>query len=454
MDLLNEMRGKLMLINLNKKVMKIIPTIILMALTFTLFGCANYEYSKTDIIKIDLTRPVDSLDSSYDYLYQLTTVDNSRDYLAHPDSVLLSNGDILTMYPAGHGKGEILTKVSKDSGISWSANSNATPSSWVYSNETPTVYRLNFVNGDEKLIMTSANPKWTSISGDGFNASISIDEGVSWSEFSKYYGKESTPHLSPIVAMSSLTRLKENGVFADKWMGLFHDHKFINYKTILTFNENGEMQWSEPTQYFSEYKKMENSSNMCEVEVIRSDNGLGDELCLLTRSNSKKINSLISFSEDEGETWSEPRQVPASLSGERHKAEYIDGRLFITFRSIERDKDRLSIYKNGLKKWYSEGWVAWVGTYEDLKEGRDGQYRLKLGHTYLDGQTEMSPNANADTGYCGLVVLEDKTIVVDTYGKFGEKIADGSYRTYIVSKRIKLSDIDTLINEGKVVNLY
>ena len=32
------------------------------------------------------------------------------------------------------------------------------------------------------------------------------------------------------------------------------------------------------------------------------------------------------------------RGGPASLNGERHKAEYLpDGRLFITFRSIERD---------------------------------------------------------------------------------------------------------------------
>ena len=39
--------------------------------------------------------------------------------------------------------------------------------------------------------------------------------------------------------MASLTRLKENGEFVDKWMGFFHDSDFYNYKTILTFDENG-----------------------------------------------------------------------------------------------------------------------------------------------------------------------------------------------------------------------
>lgn len=76
---------------------------------------------------------------------------------------------------------------------------------------------------------------------------------------------------------------------------------------------------------------------MCEVECIRSEQGNGDELCLITRSNSKKINSLVSFSKDEGKTWSKPVELPAALNGERHKAEWTkDGRLFITFRSIER----------------------------------------------------------------------------------------------------------------------
>ena len=64
-----------------------------------------------------------------------------------------------------------------------------------------------------------------------------------------------------------------------------------------------------------------------------------------------------------------------------------DGRLIITFRSIERDPKRNEIYKekgHERRKWYSEGWIAWVGTYDDLKNGREGQYRIKIAHTYLN----------------------------------------------------------------------
>ena len=157
--------------------------------------------------------------------------------------------------------------------------------------------------------------------------------------------------------------------------------------------------------------------------------------------------SLLFFSKDEGKTWSKPRFVPSALNGERHKADYTpDGRLFIAFRSIERSKKKLKTnYETIGRNWYSEGWVAWVGTYEDLKNGTEGQYRIKLAHTYLEKQTEPSITANADTGYCGNVVLDDGTVVTSTYGCFGEKTAEGKYKTYVVSKRIKLSDVDKLV---------
>ena len=54
--------------------------------------------------------------------------------------------------------------------------------------------------------------------------------------------------------------------------------------------------------------------------MIRSGGAQGDELCLITRSQTKKVNSLISFSQDEGKTCSAPCELPAALNGERHKA--------------------------------------------------------------------------------------------------------------------------------------
>lgn len=402
---------------------------------------------------VDLSvMPEEVKGTDLEYLYDLTVVDNNSDYLAHPDSVLLKSGNILTVYPQGHGKGAVLNKVSTDSGKSWDDEIENTPESWVNSLETPTVYRLQFSDGTaDKLILISANPKWPNMdTPGGFECSVSEDEGQTWTEFERFYGNDSEYPVVPIVAMSSLTRLKENGEFVDKWMGLFHDADFYNYKTILTFDENGKPQWSTPEKYFAAYRDIEQSSNMCEVEVIRSENGTGDELCLITRSNSKKINSLISFSSDEGKTWSEPVEAPAALNGERHKAEYTaDGRLYITFRSIERGQKASENTPKGYKRnWISEGLIAWVGTYEDLKNGNEGQYRIKLAHIYEGEQTAPEYYAGSDTGYCGNVVTEDGTIVTCGYGKFRteDKTEDGKdYRTSICSKRVKLSDIDRIV---------
>ncbi len=412
-----------------------------------------------NIPQVDLSVKLQNTPEELEYLFENTIIDDSTGYLGHPDSVLLNNGDILTFYPKGHGKGAVLSKISDDGGVSYNKEIENPPVSWEKSLETPTVYRLVFTNGEEKLILISANSKWPGMSTPGgFNSSISLDEGKTWTEFKRFWDNDSEMPTIPIVAMASLTRLKENGEFVDKWMGIFHDHRFINYKTILTFDENGDYTWSKPEPYLSEYRDIETYAGVCEVECIRSEGGKGDELCLIARCNKKTCTSLIIFSNDEGETWSRPQEAPFALNGERHKAEYTDdGRLFITFRSIERDRKRVKKMRKlgGELKWYSEGWVAWVGTYDDLKNGTEGQYRIKIAHTYLDHQNEPSIVANADTGYCGNVVLKDGTIVTSSYGIFSpEEKESGKYntdkgkqkrKTFIVSKRIKLSDVEKLI---------
>ena len=445
---------------MEKKILLIL--VALLVLAGAIYGViflttpSNFTGENYTIPTLDLSvMPKELKGTEYEYLYDLVTVDNSHDYMAHPDSILLDNGNILTVYPAGHGRGAVLNKISTDNGQSWSEEIGDTPESWVNSQETPTVYRLEFSDGSpDKLILISANPKWWDMetSTGGFECSISEDEGKTWTEFQRFYDNESDTPVVPIVAMASLTRLKENGEFVDKWMGFFHDAEFYNYKTILSFDEEGNMQWSAPEKYFAEYREIEKLSNMCEVEVIRSDMGKGDELCLISRSNTKRMNSLISFSTDEGKTWSEPVEAPAALNGERHKAEYTpDGRLYITFRSIERGSEaqKHTLLKSDKKRgWVSQGLIAWVGTYDDLKNGTEGQYRIKLAHVYLDYQFVKGYYAGADTGYSGNVVLDDGTIVTCGYGKFSHaERAKNLYslKTYIASKRINLKDTDELV---------
>lgn len=413
------------------------------------------------IPQVDLSVKPENTPEEMEYLYENVTVDDSSAYLGHPDSVLLRNGNILTFYPEGHGKGRIISKISVDGGKSYTETIKNPPESWEKSLETPTVYRLQFTDGKEKLVLISGNPKWPGVpTPGGWNCSISDDEGESWTPFRLFYDKNSSYPTIPVVSMASLTQLKENGKFIDKWMALFHNSKYENFMTFLTFDANGEYHWSEPVKYLKKYRKYEKFAGICEVEAVRSDMGQGDEICLIARCNKKCCTSLLMFSRDEGKTWSEPVEAPVSLNGERHKADYTpDGRLFITFRSIERNKEAYK--RNNVepvkRNWYSEGWVAWVGTYDDLKNGTEGQYRIKIAHTYLDNQDVPALPANGDTGYCGNVVLPDGTVVTSSYGIFSpEEMTEGvqktdkgkqKRRTYIVSKRINLNDVDKIVRK-------
>jgi hypothetical protein len=340
-------------------------------------------------------------------------------YLGHPDSVLLDSNEILVFYPKGHGKGSIIMKKSADGGRSWSERLD-TPPSWEESQETPTIYKLKRNDGRSILLLVSGLPK----APGGFKTSCSYDNGQTWSEFKHFFAGQG---LEGFVAHASLTRLKKaDGSFDDRWMGIFHDSSFNNWKTYLTFDENDEEVWSYPQRLLKDHNEVEKHAELCEIEVIRSPKG--DELALIARAQAKRTNAMIAFSQDEGETWTKPRELPASLMGERHKAEYdpISGRLLITFRDIIR-KSRINN-----DDWVAGDWVAWVGTYEDLRYGKEGQYRVVLMEDYTPSRR------SGDCGYAGNVVLKDGTFVLTSYGYW-----DKSYNNpYIMTVRLKLSELD------------
>ena len=267
-----------------------------------LFGNGAGDYD-IPLVRLDVM-PSDTPDE-LKYLYDFSVVDNGLDYIGHPDAILLKDGSILDVYPSGHGKGAIRSRISRDGGVTYPYELENQPESWKTSRETPTVYRLQFTDGKtaDKIIMISGNPKWPNEpTCGGFNYSLSSDEGETWTEFDLVFDKKSDFPIIPIVALASLTQLKENGKFVDKWMGFFHNPNFNNFKTILTFDENGNPHWSKPEKYFAEHRYYESSSNMCEVEVVRSDFGKGDELVVTHKGCSSvgifTVNQLFDLDND------------------------------------------------------------------------------------------------------------------------------------------------------------
>ena len=466
--------------------------LMLLALPLALAGCNDKGgYVAGSGKLVDLSAMPEGTAEEYQYLYEqhpVATDDEyfglygGREYQGHPDSVLLDNGNILVAFPKSHGRAETIMMLSTDGGLTYTDIFNADnpkPDSFYHTEETPTIYKLDFTDGTQKLITISGRPSWADQPGDkgeGWDAAISasLDEngkcdGLEWSEHENFYGPNAVREeykreagaekYDAVVAMSSLTQMKdENGNLIDKWMGTYHDDRnFTVYKTFLTFNEEGQMEWSEPVRMLGqngewrEYEEggsalylrgkiiKDGGNSFCETEIIRSPDG--NELAALFRVNAKSNYSYVTFSTDEGETWSEPQTVAPELTGERHKAEYdpITGKLVITMRNISAGEDGL-LASNHFR---SRGWVAWIGDYEDLKHGADGKgdMLVKLAHTYGTSGTEITEFANADTGYAGLIVLADGTVVTTSYGTFSPVGSELGGKTYVMTKQFKIADL-------------
>ncbi|MEO6808335.1 MAG: sialidase family protein [Isosphaeraceae bacterium] len=330
---------------------------------------------------------------------------DDNQYLGHPTTVLLDDGKtILTVYPKGHGRGAILMKRSTDGGLTWSDHL-PTPENWTTSLETPTIHRVVDRQGVKRLILFSGLYP--------IRLSVSEDDGRTWSPL-KPIGD-----FGGVVTMASVERLK-NG----DYMALFHDDgrflhgkgkstKFQVYKTI---SKDGGLTWGAP-EVIAEHP----SAHLCEPGLVRSPDG--NQIAVLLRENSRKFNSFVIFSDDEGLTWTKPGELPGSLTGDRHVGKYApDGRLFLSFRDTT------------LESPTKGDWVGWVGTYDDIIKGHEGQYRVRL----------MDNTKGADCAYPGVEVLPDGTFVVTTYGHWTK-----DKPAYVVSVRFTLAELDDLANQQK-----
>ena len=324
-------------------------------------------------------------------------------YIGHPTTVLLEDGKtILCVYPEGHGKGPIRLRRSTDGGRSWSKNLPV-PGNWATSLETPTIHRVVDASGKRRLIVFSGlHPVRTA---------TSEDDGEHWTELIP------AGNWGGIVAMGSVEAIRGK---PGHYLALFHDdgrYQFPKsiatppptFALLQTRSSDGGLTWSYPETIVSR-----SDIHLCEPGLVRSPDGR--EIAVLLRENSRRRNSWLITSRDEGHTWAAPRELPAALTGDRHTARYLrDGRLFISFRDTTRETPTKG------------DWIAWVGRYEDIVRGKEGQYRVRL----------MDNHDAFDCAYPGVEVLPDGTVVTVTYGHWtkGEP-------PYVVCLRLDMADLD------------
>ena len=339
-----------------------------------------------------------------------------EEYHAHPTTALLAdNRTILAVWNLGHGGHAVLA---------WRRTDEALPPNYWNFKNCPSIYRIADPQGKERLWVFAARTLTDKegareIPGrlQGYMPRIvSEDDGRTWRELPPLGDRIAIDNpFRNVMTFSSIVRLKDGSS-----LGLFHRGDGLGeggtLQVLQSVTRDGGFTWSQPV--IAADGRQIAPKLPCEPYVFRAPDG--DELCCIMRENARTGTSLVMFSRDEGKTWSQPVDTPWGLTGDRHHGVRLpDGRLVIVFRNSA--------------PFAPAHFIAWIGTYEDIKQGRPGQYRVSLLRTFKDGF------------YPGLHRLPDDTIVATTYTTYYEN--DGGCS--IVSVRFKIEEIDALAARAK-----
>ncbi|MBQ3388138.1 MAG: exo-alpha-sialidase [Thermoguttaceae bacterium] len=326
-------------------------------------------------------------------------------YQGHPTSVLLPDGKtLIAVWSLGHGGFAGPMAESRDAGLSWTRIDQRAPEGFRQHKNCPSIYRTVNKEGESFLWVFSAQPRMPRI--------LSRDGGKTWTETEPL-------GLKCVMAFSSMIPKhpgKEDGCYL-----AFYHHRVSEdgtvfdteprepgrLETLVTETADAGFTWSAPCVIAS-LPETKTAAPDGSVEVVPKRDPCEpcafwspgrDEICVLLRENTHTDRSLVIFSRDGGQTWTEPRPTPWGLTGDRHAVLYLpDGRIFAAMRDVAPGSETLGHF------------VAWVGRYEDIKTGAPGDFRLKLIHSY----------AGRDCGYPAVHLLADGTVLAMTYIKYDE----------------------------------
>jgi hypothetical protein len=350
------------------------------------------------------------VDLSQDTQRQVTIAQGTAEvYQGHPTTLLMPDGKTMfCVWTHGHGGTAGPLKRSEDGGKTWSEELPV-PENWWKVKNCPAIYRLTDPQGVARLIVYAGQgPDGT------MQQSVSTDKGKTWSPMQSNGLKCVMPFctIMPVEGGKKLI-----GLSNIRRPGETKDTK----SNIVTQSEStdGGLTWG-PWRVLVDLGDLK----PCEPEVVRSPDG--KQLLCMMRENIRTEPAHFITSDDEGKTWSEVKALLPGLHGDRHKHVYLpDGRLVIAFRDMGKDSPTRAHF------------VAWVGRYEDIVSGKDGEYKIKLLHSHK----------GSDCGYPGLELLPDGTIVATTYIKY----RPGAEQNSVVSTRFAIAEVtQTFLSVGSM----
>ena len=315
-------------------------------------------------------------------------------YQGHPTSVLMPDGQTLfAVWSIDHGGYAGPMAVSRDAGKTWTRIDERLPEGYRHHKNCPSIYRLVGKEGEPFLWVFSAHPLMPRI--------VSRDNGETWTE-------EEPLGFKNVMAFSSIIPKnpdKQDGTY----LGFYHHRVSENgtvfegepkgpgrLEVVMTETRDAGWTWSEPKVIVSIPETADHpKKDPCEPCAFWSPDKT--EICCLMRENTHQGRSLVIFSSDRGENWTEPTDTPWGLTGDRHAVTYLnDGSVFAAFRDRAPGSETQGHF------------TAWIGPYETIKKGTSEGFRLKLLHSC----------AGPDCGYPGVHTLADGTVLALTYIKY------------------------------------
>lgn len=351
---------------------------------------------------------------------QVVVAEGASDrYEGHPTTLLANDGRTLfCVWTTGHGGPCGQMARSDDGGKTWVRLDDQLPE--VYSRthkNCPVLQKIKGPDGKVRYFVYSAKVS----EGWGLAILMSEDLGKTWVELPHQ------SHLSSGMPPTGLMELKDGTValFGQirKSATVKTDHPNDDQNIWMAISKDGGKTYGKMSCVMSAEKR-----NLCEPCCLRSPDG--KSLVLIARENRHKGRSMMCFSDDEGASWSQPVDTPWALTGDRHEGILLpDGRYVIAFRDQAVDSTTRGQY------------MAWVGTFDDLRKGRNGQCRIHLLRHH--GIIGKHPGSTWDTGYSGVELLADGTIVCTTYSRH----FDDDRQSSVVSTRFRIEEIDARLGK-------
>ncbi len=343
---------------------------------------------------------------------------NEIEWNGHPSTVLLPDGRTLFCVWQGrrdgsrkHGALVGYMKRSDDGGRTWSDYIDLPPNWLEIARGAPLIHRLVDGLGKARIFVFCRDENRTT-----FLQAVSEDDGCTWSEMRPIGLAD--PANEPITGWTApITILVSTAPDGRRRHLMWYERNRAGEPKPgviwQSASYDGGLTWGES-------KPVVDKAGSSEPACVRSPDG--KQLLLLIREQNREMNSLMATSDDDGETWSEPRELPLALTGDRHLPRYApDGRLVIDFRPVPPGEAKT------LSAFPDNYCTAWVGRYEDIVEGREGERLIRL----------LRSHRGADHTYPGLEVLPDGTFVATTYIQYQPDELQS-----IVSVRFRLDEIE------------